>query len=103
MVLVAGLLGGWLGSRSSRPATVPGKSPGPALAPVIGDRSAGKPAHPNLPENVRGWIAELGEVKSSSAQAASAVVLVSRLAPEDWPLVLRHLEKFPSSTTRAFA
>ncbi len=101
MVLVAGLLGGWLGSRSSRPATVPGKSPGPALAPVIGDRSAGKPAHPNLPENVRGWIAELGEVKSSSAQAASAVVLVSRLAPEDWPLVLRHLEKFPSSTTRA--
>ena len=101
MVLATGLIGAWLGSRSSRMAIVPGKSPAPALASVTGPRAIGETAHPNLPENLRGWISELGEAKPLSTQSAAAVMLVSRLAPEDWPLVLRHLGKFPSSTTRS--
>lgn len=100
-VLGAIAIGSWLGWRSARQVDVAPPTASPLLPATPAKPAADGLKSPGLPEKVRTWIAELENATSPADEAAAAARLVFRLTPEDWPLVLTYLGKFPSRLTRS--
>jgi len=91
----AAFLGVWWGARwpGSEPASTEVSAPPPL--PPAGFASSSK-----TPLAVQAWLEEIEREKNLGAQAAAAARLAARLQPDEWPLVLSHLENFSLKLTR---
>jgi hypothetical protein len=94
-VLAAAALGWWLGTLHPHPtvASVKASLSPPAPPALTTSRS-------QLPPAVLSWLEEIEGNKDPSVRASTAARLAARLTPEEWPLLLAHLEQFSPSLTR---